>query len=132
VFKFPPPPTGAVSVAWATNHGITDAALTPNAFAGGNWSYTLNPNLTLPDLVINEFLAANVSTNGLADEDGSQQDWIEILQSRLDCREPANWSLSDDPALPGLWTFPARTLNPGQYLVVFASGKDRRRQQHEQ
>lgn len=126
VFKFPPPPTGAVSVAWATNHGITDAALTPNAFAGGNWSYTLNTNLALPDLVINEILAANVSTNGLADEDGSQEDWIEIYNRGSQSVNLTNWSLSDDPALPGLWTFPARTLNPGQYLVVFASGKDRR------
>ncbi|MEK7781113.1 MAG: lamin tail domain-containing protein, partial [Verrucomicrobiota bacterium] len=126
VFKFPPPPTGTVSVAWATNHGITDAALTPNAFVGGGWSYTLNTNLTLPDLVINEILAANISTNGLADEDGSQEDWIEIYNRGSQAVNLANWSLSDDPALPGLWTFPARTLNPGQYLIVFASGKDRR------
>ncbi len=126
VFQFPPPPPGAVSVAWATNHGITDSAAAPNAFAGGTWSYTLNPNLTQPDLVINEFLAANVTTNGLADEDGSQEDWIELYNRGTQPVNLADWSLSDDPALPGLWTFPARTLNPGQYLIVFASGKDRR------
>jgi hypothetical protein len=126
VFKFPPPPTGNVSVAWAPGHGITDGAAGPNPFAGGAWSYTLNPNLTQPDLVINEFLAANVTTNGLTDEDGAQEDWIELYNRGTQPVNLADWSLSDDPALPGLWTFPARTLNPGQYLVVFASGKDRR------
>jgi hypothetical protein len=126
VFKFPPPPTGNVAVAWIPGHGITDGAAVPNAFAGGAWSYTLNPNLTLPDLVINEFLSSNVSTNGLVDEDGSFEDWIEIYNRGSQSVNLTNWSLSDDPALPGLWTFPARTLNPGQYLIVFASGKDRR------
>lgn len=126
VFKFSPPPTGSVAVAWSPAHGITDGAAAPNVFAGGAWSYTLNLNLTLPDLVINEFLSSNVSTNGLADEDGSLQDWIEIYNRSSQSVNLTNWSLSDDPALTGLWTFPARTLNPGQYLVIFASGKDRR------
>ena len=38
----------------------------------------------------------------------------------------ANWALSDDDTLPGLWSFPARTIAPGEFLVVFASGKDRK------
>lgn len=126
VFKFPPPTNGTVTVSWTPTNGITDAVLTPNTFAGGSWIYTLDPNLSLPDLVINEILCANISTNGLADEDGAQEDWIEIYNRSAQPVNLANWSLSDDPALPGLWTFPARTLNPGQYLIVFASGKDRR------
>ena len=126
VFKFPQPATGTVSVAWAPAHGITDASAALNAFAGGAWSYTLNTNLAIPDLVINEILAANIATNGLTDEDGSLEEWIEIYNRGTQPVNLSNWSLSDDPELPGLWTFPARTLNPGQYLVVFASGKDRK------
>ena len=126
VFKFSQPATGNVSVAWSPSHGITDAATTPNALVAGTWNYTLNPNLVVPDLVINEFLSSNISTNGLADEDGEQHEWIEIYNRSALPVNLANWSLSDDPELPGLWTFPARTLNPGQLLVVFASGKDRR------
>jgi hypothetical protein len=125
-FRFPPPPAGVVNVAWAAGHGITDAAITPNSFAGGSWSNTFEPSAPLPDLVINEFLAANVSTNGLADEDGEQQDWIEIRNRGTNMINLNGWSLSDDPELPGLWTFPARTLAPNAYLVIFASGKDRR------
>ncbi len=125
-FRFQPPAPGLVNVTWAGGHGITDAATSPNAFAGGAWSYTYEPNAPLPDLVINEFLAGNVSTNGLADEDGEQQDWIEIRNRGTNTINLAGWSLSDDAELPGLWTFPARTLAPNAYLVVFASGKDRR------
>jgi hypothetical protein len=126
-FSFPTPSPGAVSVAWASGHGITDAAPSPNAFVSGpSWGYTHEPSAPLPDLVINEFLAANVGTNGLADEDGEQQDWIEIRNRGTNTISLNGWSLSDDPDLPGLWTFPARTLAPNTYLVIFASGKDRR------
>lgn len=126
MFSFPEPATGAVSVAWASGHGIADDAASPNAFAGGSWGYTLDTNLPIFDLVITEILAANVSTNGLADEDGEQQDWIEIHNQGTNVTDLANWSLSDDPSLPGLWVFPSRMINPGEYLVVFASGKDRK------
>lgn len=125
-FSFPPPPTGTVNVAWAAGHGITDAAASSNAFAGGAWSYTFMPGAPLPELVINEFLAANIKTNGLADEDGEQQDWIEIRNRGTNTINLEGWALSDDPDLPGLWAFPARTLAPNAYQIVFASGKDRR------
>ena len=36
------------------------------------------------------------------------------------------WSLTDDPTEPGKWVFPAVAMEPGAFLVVFASGKDRR------
>ncbi|HEU0010007.1 MAG TPA: lamin tail domain-containing protein [Verrucomicrobiae bacterium] len=124
VFQFPAPPTGTVQVAWAGGHGITDQAPAPNAFAGGSWSYTFDPNASTGQLLINEAVASNQS--GLLDEDGEQQDWIEIFNSGTTPVNLADWSLSDDAENPGLWTFPARTIAPGQYLVVFASGKDRK------
>lgn len=126
IFNFPPPPSGLVNVAWATGHDISDNATPSNFFAGGSWNYIFDPAAPLPDLIINEFLAANVKTNGLADENAEQQDWIEIRNRGTNVINLAGWSLSDDPALPGLWTFPARTLAPNAYLIVFASGKDRR------
>ena len=33
---------------------------------------------------------------------------------------------SDDEEEPGRWVFPHRVVPAGQYLVAFASGKDRR------
>ena len=76
------------------------------------------------ELVINEILASN--QNGLVDEDGENQDWIEIVNRGATPTNLSQWSLSDDPDLPDQWTFPSRTLAPGEYVVVFASGKDRK------
>jgi hypothetical protein len=126
LFSFPPVAPGPVNVAWLPAHGITDTSASPNPFAGGNWTYTIDPNTPTNNLVLTEFLAANISTNGLADEDGEQQDWIEIFNRGTNPVNLENYALSDDPALPGLWVFPARTLAPNSYLIVFASGKDRR------
>jgi hypothetical protein len=124
LFTFPQPANGTVSVAWAPAHGIADFAANP--FAGGSWSYTLDPNLGLPQIRINEFLAANVT--GLADEDlpPEPQDWIEIWNYGTSTVNLNGYALTDDPEDPGRWTFPSTNLAPGQFLVVFASGKDRK------
>src|SRR6185503_10628583 len=72
---------------------------------------------------ISEFLAEN--HGGLRDEDGETSDWIEIQHSGADPINLQGWSLTDDPLDLRKWRFPAVTLSPGGYLVVFASGKDR-------
>ena len=74
-------------------------------------------------LVINEFLASN--DNGLLDGDGDSSDWIELRNTGSAVVNLLGWTLTDDPALPGKWTFPATNLNAGGFLVIFASGKDR-------
>ena len=35
------------------------------------------------------------------------------------------WYLSDDPAKPVRWRFPSAVIAPGEYKIIFASGKDR-------
>jgi hypothetical protein len=124
LFTFPPPAIGPVSVAWAPAHGIADFAANP--FAGGSWNYTLDPNLALPQIRINEFLAASVT--GLVDEDlpPEPQDWIEIWNYGTTTVNLNGYSLTDDRDDAGRWTFPSTNLGPGQFLVVFASGKDRK------
>jgi len=124
IFQFVQPAAGTVNVQWAAGHGITDQAAAPNAFAGGSWTYVLDPNAGVGDLVITEFIASN--QNGLLDEDGQAQDWIEIYNRGATAADLSGWSLSDDPDVPNRWVFPARVLPAGQYLVVFASGKDRK------
>ena len=62
---------------------------------------------------------------GLEDENGDASDWIEIHNAG---DVPANldgWHLTDDDDRLTKWTFPAVTIEPDDYLVVFASGKDR-------
>jgi len=72
---------------------------------------------------INEFVAANDS--GLQDEDGDYPDWIELFNDSENPVSLEGWSLTDDPAVPDKWQFPAVTMDAGGYLVVFASDKDR-------
>ncbi len=74
-------------------------------------------------LVINEIVAAN--KNGLADEDGDYSDWIEIYNRSGNPVNLSGWALTDDPGHLTKWTLPNLTLGSGQYLLVFASGKDR-------
>ena len=123
-FQFALQPTGAVSVAWAGGHGIADVAAAPNAFAGGAWNYTVNPNANVSGVIINEINVSNQS--GAKDEDGDEEDWIELYNAGSGSVNLANWSLSDEADEPGRWVFPTRTILPGQYLVVWASAKDRR------
>lgn len=73
--------------------------------------------------VITEFMADNTST--LLDEDGDPADWIELHNPDPVPVDLEGWHLTDDPARPTQWRFPARMLAPGAYLVVFASGKNR-------
>ena len=74
--------------------------------------------------IINEFLAANQA--GVTDQDGDHSDWIEIYNPGRHIIHLAGWSLTDDPNRPEKWAFPDVTLGSHEYLLVFASGKDRR------
>lgn len=73
---------------------------------------------------ISEFLALNVG--GLTDEDGETSDWIELRNANSFDLTLDGWFLTDDPMDPTKWEFPAVSIPPGGYLLVFASGKDRR------
>jgi CotH kinase protein/Lamin Tail Domain len=124
VFQFPEPPTGAVSVAWSASHGITDLATSPNPFAGGMWTYQLDPNATAAALFITEFLAVN--DHGLTDEDGDYSDWIEIHNNGEIAASLEGWYLTDNAGNLTKWRFPQTNLMAGGYMVIFASEKNRR------
>jgi hypothetical protein len=122
LFQFPQPANGAVQFAWIASNGITDTTSPPNAFAGGSWSVTLNPAAGPPTVRINEFLASNISSNGLVDQFGNLDPWIELYNFGSNDVNLAGYSLTDDPAVPDKWVFPAVLLPAGQFLVVFADG----------
>jgi hypothetical protein len=75
-------------------------------------------------LILSEFLAEN--RLGRRDNDGETEDWIEIHNASLRPVSLAGWSLTDSPGNPRKWEFPAMDLPSGGFLLVFASGKDRR------
>lgn len=74
--------------------------------------------------LITEFMASNDST--LADGDGNYTDWIEVHNPTAAPIDLAGWHLTDNASNLNKWTFPASSqsvLDPGEYLVVFASGQ---------
>gem|GEM_PF-939303 len=74
-------------------------------------------------LTITEFMASN--SNTLADEDGDFSDWIEIYNGGSSAINLQGFTLSDNVTVLDKWTFPNIVLNADQYLVLFASNKDR-------
>ena len=63
------------------------------------------------------------STGSLGDGDGNCSDWIEIWNPTDAPVNLGGWSLTVDPADLTKWSFPAITLRPDEYLLVFASGQ---------
>lgn len=64
-------------------------------------------------------------TGALEEPPDSENDWIELYNAGTIAQDLGGWSLTDDPAVPQKWSFPAGTQIPaGGYLVVLASGLD--------
>ncbi|MFC1764054.1 lamin tail domain-containing protein [Planctomycetota bacterium] len=81
--------------------------------------------------VITEFLAKNGSsmplgTGEILDEDGDSSDWIELYNPSPEPLDLAGWYLTDDPLDLTQWRFPEIQLPAHQFLIVYASGKDRK------
>ncbi len=72
---------------------------------------------------INEVMASNGSI--VADEDGDFEDWVELHNFGSEPVNLEGWGLSDDYDRPFRWVFPARVIGPDEFLLVWASGKDR-------
>lgn len=70
---------------------------------------------------ITEFLAKNDSV--LADWEGDFSDWIELMNPHSEPISLAGYQLTDDLDDPNPWTFPDITMEPGAFLIVFASDK---------
>lgn len=75
-------------------------------------------------VVINEGSNRNYLT--LADEDEDYPDWIELYNAGSDTVNLLNYTLTDKLNNPTKWVFPNIQLAPGEFKVVFCSGKDRK------
>jgi len=75
-------------------------------------------------LRINEVMSSNGGI--ITDMDGDSSDWIEFFNSGTTSVNLNGFGLSDKKDQPFQWIFPHYIVNPGDYLLVFASGKDRR------
>lgn len=85
---------------------------------------SLCSGLATANPVITEFMASNKAT--AVDEDGDFSDWIEIHNPTTAPVSLDDWYLTDSAADLTKWRFPNVTLAPGEFRLVWASGKNRR------
>ena len=74
-------------------------------------------------LVISEVMPKNSSY--AADQDGEFSDYIELYNGSGASVSLKGFMLSDDEAKKDKWIFPDISIEPGQYLLVYTSGKNR-------
>ena len=79
-------------------------------------------DLLAADPIITEFMASNDST--ILDGNGASSDWIEIYNNGDESVDLQGYRLTDDPLDQNKWQFPSTMLEPGEFLLVFASGDD--------
>lgn len=72
-------------------------------------------------IVINEIMSSNYST--IPDAEGDFPDWIELYNADTIPINLGGYVISDDDFSEG-WTFPFYQMQPGEFLLVFASAKD--------
>ena len=73
--------------------------------------------------IINEVMAARQTL--IVDDDNDNSDWLELLNAGSQRVELWEYGLSDRLTGREPWRFPPVGLEPGEYLLVWCSGKDR-------
>ena len=103
----------------------------PQTHEHSNLSTAIVPALEPPGLApapgkvrISEFVASNQS--GHLDREGKAQDWLELYNDGTVEVNLGSWSLTDDASALRKWIIPDVTLPADDYLVIFASGDNRR------
>jgi hypothetical protein len=74
-------------------------------------------------MVINELMSSNLVS--ITDEDGSNNDWIELHNPSSVSINLLGYALTDDSEVLDKWLFPEVIIAPGGYLLVWASDKNR-------
>ncbi|RYZ53892.1 MAG: hypothetical protein EOP49_06325 [Sphingobacteriales bacterium] len=98
-----------------------------NPGGDGEWSTVKTFKTILQSVVyslaVNEVVSTN--TGFISDEDGSNEDWVEIYNYGTSPVNLAGIGLTDLATTPFKWIFPAKTIAAGQFLIVWASNKNR-------
>ena len=82
------------------------------------------PSFLFSQIKINEVLSSN--TKGITDEDSDYSDWIELYNPTDSSINIGGYVLADKFSVPNGWVFPSVEIGSNSYLLVFASGKDRK------
>jgi len=73
-------------------------------------------------VVINE--VAYTNDRIVIDGDGDSPDWFELHNNSDLPVNLSGYKITDDTSKAEFWEFPDYTMNPGEFFLVFASGKD--------
>lgn len=74
-------------------------------------------------IALNEWVIKN--STGIVDADGDHSDWVELYNGGTDPVDLNGYGISDELSEPYKWVFPVITIQPGEFLIVFCSDKDR-------
>ncbi len=88
-----------------------------------NEAYTYSENEAGISLCINEVMYANVGQQ--KDVDGDNSDWIEIYNYGAAPINLFGFSIADHIGKESRWRFPDYQLGSGEYIVIWASGKNK-------
>lgn len=80
-------------------------------------------NETGVTLCINEVMYANLGM--ILDSDGDNSDWIEIYNYGKEAIDLSGYSISDHSGKSKRWFFPKSSIDAGEYMILWASGKDK-------
>ena len=114
--------------------------------ADGSWGYCLEPtpgNAPREADIVNEvsrdprpmedpFHTVHIhealyrNERSVMDKDGDRSDFVELYNGGETAVDLNGWYLSDDPEKLTKWALPDVTMAPGEYLLIFLSGKDQR------
>ncbi|MBN2508107.1 MAG: lamin tail domain-containing protein [Verrucomicrobia bacterium] len=109
-FSFLSPSNGVVEVRWSLAHGITDLATPPNEFAGGEWTYVLDPDADFAgNIVISELMFNPVSGR-------PEDEWLELHNVTASLVNLTGWRFTRGVK----FTFPNVAIPAGGCLVVAA------------
>ncbi|MBD3295881.1 MAG: hypothetical protein GF392_00750 [Candidatus Omnitrophica bacterium] len=96
----------------------------PNDVRSVEAAFQRDDEAPVAPVVINEIV--NSGDLKIPDEDGESQDWIELYNTTSSGIDLGGMYLTDDRQRPTRWRFPDVSIGPGGFLVIFASGKDRK------
>lgn len=82
----------------------------------------ISTSLFAQQIRINEVVSSN---SFFLDEDGDTPDWFELRNTGATAINLQDWTISDDITESDKWIFPNSLLGPNEYMVVWASSKDR-------
>ena len=91
----------------------------PNTQAGYE-QFSATMKIENSPVIITEAMASNKTT--LMDNQSQFSDWIELYNRGDETINLSGFGLSDDTEEPLAWRFGDVSIEPGEYLLVFASG----------